>query len=329
MEAISVKNINKDPSKYVICEKHFPNEMFVTNMKKRLCSWAVPSIQLTSKPKTSTLQIASIVSITPVDVDESNDIKIEIYEREPAQDMLEIRYSCDICQSGFETREARNAHIEGHFKTYTCCDCGGAFVGERQFEHHRANNQCVRSKTYIGITFECFVCHKRHLLNPRSLKIHMNRAHGNKSNNVRKEKCEQCNKTFANIYIFRNHIREVHCENIVFTCDICGRHFNRSANLDLHRLVHENRLPCKCNFCGKSFRSTSAVKLHSRTHTGEKPHKCDICNEKAYAYNSDLKRHKRSAHGIIDKVFECDSCDKVFYEPKLLRKHKERVHTNK
>lgn len=300
--------------------------MFLTNMKKRLCSWAIPSINL--KKVTETPNILRIAPIETVTLINDIDVNIELFEDENVCDPGS-EYVCDICHLQFETRSARNAHIEDHFKTYTCCDCGEAFVGERQFEHHRTQNQCIRSNTFIGITYECFICHEKHFLNPRSLKIHVNRAHGKKLNTVRKEKCEQCNKTFANIYIFRNHIKEVHCDSIVFVCDVCGRRFNRSANLDLHHLVHENRLPCKCNFCGKSFRSMAAVKLHTRTHTKEKPHKCDICHEKAYAYHSDLKRHKRSAHGIINKIFECDLCAKVFYEPKYLRNHKARVHTDK
>lgn len=67
---------------------------------------------------------------------------------------------------------------------------------------------------------------------------------------------------------------------------------------------------------------------------GEKPYKCDInlpdstpC-EKSYAYNTDLKRHKRSVHGIIDKVFLCEvvGCGKVFYENKLLNNHTKKCH---
>lgn len=68
---------------------------------------------------------------------------------------------------------------------------------------------------------------------------------------------------------------------------------------------------------------------------GEKPYKCDHllsdstpC-EKSYAYNTDLKRHKRSVHGIVDKVFPCSMCEnKVFYEPKFLRNHMLKAHND-
>ncbi|KAG8941817.1 hypothetical protein FRC03_003931 [Tulasnella sp. 419] len=45
-----------------------------------------------------------------------------------------------------------------------------------------------------------------------------------------------------------------------------------------------------CQDCGKPFNRPSARDQHRMTHTGEKPHKCKICNV-GFASKSNLKRH--------------------------------------
>lgn len=138
--------------------------------------------------------------------------------------------------------------------------------------------------------------------------------------------CILCDRAFAKFKYLKKHVTEVHEKVSQYICDVCNKQFNRKANLTEHLLIHEQKYLAKCETCGKSYRTPSALKLHYRTHTKEKPYKCDLCGEKSYAYNTDLKRHKRSAHGIMGKPFPCNMCTKVFYEPKLLKNHKKRSH---
>lgn len=269
--------------------------------------------------KLSPTEVETIVD----DVEETKNSLLEIQK-------VDAVYKCDICGASFLSRVERNEHIDRHFETYACSDCGQAFVGDRQFEHHKQNRQCT---THIPLpededdrTFECYICHKSLIRSMRSLRIHMSRYHSEKEwRKTNRKKCPICNKTFANVYILRVHIDEIHREE-KFQCDTCGKKFRRMPNLKMHQLIHENKMPCKCKICGKSFRTMSGVHLHLRTHTGEKPYKCDICNERSYSYNTDLKRHKRSAHGIVDKTFSCPTCNRIFYEPKYLRSHIDKVH---
>lgn len=286
--------------------------MFTVNITKELTEWAVPKLESDDE----------FVNVDDCENDNSSETEI-LLEIQCVEDM---EFACDMCSKTFATREERNCHIDGHFKTIHCKTCGENFIGDRQFEHHRLTNKCVVKTKVDSTTYECFVCHKENFFSLRSLKIHFNRLHMPQKKRSVAHICEYCHKKFANVYILKSHINQIHLELNRFMCKECGKVFNRASNLHWHELIHQNELPCMCKICGKSFRTLSGLNLHKRTHTGEKPYKCDICNEKSYAYNTDLKRHKRSVHHIIDRVYSCPECQQVFYEPKFLRKHMQKVH---
>lgn len=302
---------NSINDEYIVCDAHFADEMFSVNVNisKKLKHWAIP------------------YQDNKFETDDSRDFAPQILE---IQQLTENVFDCNMCDRTFLTRSERNDHINKHFTNHKCPDCGNFFIGDRQFEHHKANRQCdPETKSLKCCTYECFICHQEYILSYRSLKAHINRCHPLKKNSKKstsiKYKCTICHKIFANVYIMRSHVDEIHGD-IKYSCDVCKKVFNRLGNLKIHQLIHDNKMPCKCQICGKSFRTSSGVKLHIRTHTKEKPYKCNICNDKAYSYNTDLKRHRRSAHGIVDKTFPCDLCEKIFYEPKYLRRHKSKVH---
>lgn len=304
--------------------------MFSITLNRRLSPWALPSVTTSKMLPEAPASVPAESEIVQQAIPKAEQMSLRI------EKVLHRReYKCDICSQQFLTRDDRNEHIHSHFKVYECQNCAQKLVGDRQYQHHTRNRQCNRIKkpsTTIAIddvtVYECYICHKGNIFSLRSLKVHINRLHAIDAKPKKQPyTCTICQRTFANVYIMRYHIAEIHTRSNQFECTTCSKQFNRLSNLKLHLLIHENKMPCKCQFCGKSFRTMSGVNLHIRTHTGEKPHKCDICNEKAYSYNTDLKRHKRSAHGIVDRIFPCSLCEKVCYEPKFLRRHMEKSHS--
>lgn len=328
---LDVTSISKQ---HVICSAHFPDYMFGISVNKTLFDWAVPKcdgIEICDyEDRTESSQIENSNYDEIVDVDDDDDAQSEeekntLFEVHVVEEtkLEELLFTCDICSKKFATRDERNDHINKHFQAYECSSCGKTFTGDRQYEHHRRNPCNIISN---AITFECCICHMGNFFTIRSLKRHITQKHEPKPKTTTNI-CSICKKTFANIYILKSHIKEIHEKSRRSECDVCGKRFNRPSNMQWHRLIHDNMMSCECNICGKAFRTVSGLNLHKRTHTGEKPYKCDICNEKSYAYNTDLKRHKRSAHGIIDKEFPCTHCQQVFYERKFLRKHVEKKHS--
>lgn len=250
---MNVKSITK---RHAICDAHFPDYMFTLNVSKELSDWAVPKLQS---------NIDDDTTVEYIDDKGETEVFLEIQ----AVKQLEC-FACDMCDKKFTSREARNNHIDDHFKTYTCTTCGESLIGDRQYEHHRLSNKCVPKQQIQSITYECFVCHKANFFTIRSLRIHFNRLHTAKRRKSTVHICEHCHKTFANVYILKSHINQIHLREVSFVCEDCGKTFNRASNLQWHQLIHKNELPCTCKICGKAFRTLSGLNLHKRTHTGEK-----------------------------------------------------------
>lgn len=241
--------------------------------------------------------------------------EVEIYEN---QQNTSKHLTCDICDHTFTSILDRNQHIEDHFKQIECPNCNQTFTGDRAYEFHISTGKCKESVDLNK--FRCSLCNEKVFNNVDALNSHLFTEHKCYISNERIE-CDQCKRSFGKLKYLRKHIRELHERATPFECKICGKTFNRKANLIEHDLIHQDKYLATCSTCNKSYRTPSALKLHERTHTGEKPYLCDICNEKAYAYYTDLKRHKRSVHGIMGEPHPCEICEKVFYEPKLLRNH--------
>ncbi|XP_033231774.1 zinc finger protein 519-like [Belonocnema kinseyi] len=150
--------------------------------------------------------------------------------------------------------------------------------------------------------------------------------------------------TEANIFTVKNKLKtHIKKENIqdpsldkMFTCEKCGRTYNREANLTRHKKLECDVMPqFRCKFCGKRFKRNThlrrhTVNVHQKTNLQalHERFQCAKCF-RSYSYLDSLTRHERAVHGGVKSQFTCDYCSYKSIQKAHLSKHISSKHLNK
>ena len=163
-------------------------------------------------------------------------------------------------------------------------------------------------------------------------------------------KCSLCDLVLKRKSTFVRHLKEIHNKDFKEEC-IVDRILNNfddephSGDTDVSETVSEDSEEdylistfkatdenLQCGLCGKQFRLQRYLEMHTKYNHGVNcPFKCEECGAQ-YIYKGDLKRHKTTAHEVIEdkytfpgdegnKTFSCQTCSKVFKRKDLLKKH--------
>ena len=104
--------------------------------------------------------------------------------------------------------------------------------------------------------------------------------------------CDICNKSYANIYILKTHIKAIHEKVINYKCMYgCDKEFKSQYRLYVHHLSHEGIKPFKCNICFRDFFEKGTLKTHKNLFN------CTLCDFKCVKIN-DLVVHFRKSHKL-------------------------------
>ena len=105
------------------------------------------------------------------------------------------------------------------------------------------------------------------------------------------------------------YISDTNMDRQGYICTFYGLALSSESNLRQHEnSKHKQAGPYVC--CGKRYHSKANLCRHRcHSHNEKKQFKCSIC-EKAFATNTDLKRHQKREKR--DWTYKCDICNQTF-----------------
>lgn len=185
----------------------------------------------------------------------------------------EKSYTCKYCVKSFRTLDSLNRHQKrkSHFekakltipeskyeKVYEdkliCEKCGKQYKTQRELQCHLIVHKSV---------YECNECGKTFTLK-FNLTKHL-RLHRNPVGVV----CELCGDTFNQLSALNDHCLMKHSDVRKAKCDICQKAFKRKSELNRHLRTHELKRPFVC-FCGKAYKQSAHLQNHYKSDHGSK-----------------------------------------------------------
>lgn len=245
---------------------------------------------------------------------------VEKADSEYSQDEYNGKFICCGCDMHFNTNEELNQHsadehekmrLKNSAKPFECSVCFKRFLSEPRLILHQT--YVYREKNHICDKCNAkFTC-RGSLLN--HLKTHADRTYV----------CEDCNKSFHTSSTLKSH-RLLHTESKQFKCTApkCEKSFLRKSDLHIHLVSHSDERPYECELCSSRFKSKAHLVHHGKVHTREKPYKCNQC-DKAFGTYSARKFHQLAHEGI--HPYKCSYCDKIYQRNTKLQVHIRRIHT--
>lgn len=105
-------------------------------------------------------------------------------------------------------------------------------------------------------------------------------------------------------------------------CNECGLLFKQHAGLTSHmRIKHNHMLPYECNLCGIKQGSKASSTLHAKLHQTNNSFECELC-DKVFYNKLLLINHESRYHD----QFRCKTCDNAYKTKELLQKHQVTSH---
>ena len=119
-------------------------------------------------------------------------------------------------------------------------------------------------------------------------------------------KCDHCEKTLANNFSLRRHIKLVHdaiffmqnhfflTEDKKHVCPKCSKTFDDKSNYNRHVLNHE-KITYQCTQCEKTYENKASFVRHQKEHDPTKAFSCKMC-AKVLSSKTNLEKHMKIFH---------------------------------
>ena len=239
-------------------------------------------------------------------------------------------YECNWCAKLFAKHNweeflyhLTKEHLVGDFR-HKCDQCDKTFALKYQFEKHRkiqhtSNSSIICDK--CGQEFRTQTYLRNHL------KLVHNLYDIPKEDTIKK--CDKCEIEFEKPENFNDHLKQCLVELKNFECKLCESQWVSHLSLWQHIAVDHKLIRHICDTCGHVSTTLWGLKKHQKL-VHEKIYKyvCHLC-AKPLNSNEKLNVHMINVHGIGERKFKCDQCDKSFATSNLLKNHFESHHAKK
>ncbi|XP_067687098.1 uncharacterized protein [Haliotis asinina] len=210
-----------------------------------------------------------------------------------------------------ETKEGGESSISFYKQRISCQLCGKEFSQLEKLSYHIYNNCKDEPEGDLQIDESPRPDH------PQKSTKSPEKDAADDDNGLRSHACDICGKHFPKLQNLQVHVRS-HTGEKPYKCQWCDKTFSSYGNMKAHSRVHTGVRPHQCSQCGKEFGTAQNLQVHIRTHTGEKPYKCAECG-KGFAGQGNLKVHQRTHTG--EKPYKCQMCGKDFRNLQSLHIH--------
>lgn len=291
-----VKNIST-----TIMMKHLFNEHRIVND-----GTSKVSIDRSTVTLNKAILDSEVLPVLKDELDEEPLLKCE--ESDGMDDTESNDYSCDICQKKLKTKQSLEFHNQMSHSNYpssstTCTTCellvdcsrksGKSFAW--QYFGYLVN---VKLEILDHENFYCRVCveekgdlksrYRGNTSTSMMLKHLLNQHNLTEDNTPRTERVRTSLVRIAEIPLLS-------INNDQFTCDWCGKIFDRKANLRSH-MRRKHIIPLgpsnfTCEVCGKSWKQNCELTKHMRTHSDVK-YSCHRCPAKLASLGKLRKKNK-------------------------------------
>ncbi|XP_067625198.1 zinc finger protein 208-like [Eurosta solidaginis] len=162
------------------------------------------------------------------------------------------KYPCPCCEQKLSTKSAVDQHIRFvhmHERPVICEECGTGVRTKSELIKH----MLIHTDT---ATFECEIC-KKCFKSDERLKKHL------QIHSPTKLICPECGLRLNSRSTLNNHLL-VHSDVRKHKCDYCERSFKRSKELKNHLILHTGLKLYSCDFCDKKYARASNLRTHKR-----------------------------------------------------------------
>lgn len=261
------------------------------------------------------------------------------------KDVLNYRsYACKICSAKHQLKQFIMKHVLDVHESVTrslpltCFNCKYKFTTSRLLKKHIQNGECT-------VNVACELCSARFNstqdFNEHVLIMHME-AFANQSfeSNGRSTYCTICKNSFSNYHNLVKHMRIVHNEGQVHSCQHCDAKFMDIGDLNQHVYHehteqlngHEEETEMKeeittynysCTDCDAVFETVDGWTDHQIIVHHHVAYACNQCNKKFWDEN-ELEEHKMTHMKM--QPYRCMLCPSSFGSTQKLSEHVTQFH---